>query len=216
MRSVPIAAVAAILSVASATAQDHDPDKAIANGGNVVEGWKARPDRGSLENLDFRTMGSGYHVTVGPAVILYQDETMASGSYTASGSFTQTSSLGHAHGYGLIIGGQDLQGAGQQYTYFLVRGDGVFLIKKRNGTELSLVSEGNNGWSQHDAITVEDADGKATNELAIRVGASDVSFLVNGKEVHRAPKSAVDTDGIVGMRINHNLDIHIGSLSVEH
>lgn len=215
MRSIPIAALAAILSVASAAAQDHDPDKAIANGGNVVEGWQARPDRGTLENLDFRTMGSGYHVTVGPAVILYQDETTASGTYTASGSFTQTSSLGHAHGYGLIIGGKDLQGAGQRYTYFLVRGDGVYLIKKRNGSELTLISEGQNGWAQHDAINVEDDEGKATNELAIRVGANDVTFLVNGQEVHRAPKSGIDTDGIVGMRINHNLDIHIGSLTVE-
>ena len=39
-------------------------------------------------------------------------------------------------------------------------------------------------------------------------------FLVNGTEVTSQPRSAVDTDGITGLRITHLLDLHIGDLNL--
>lgn len=218
MRALKLAALATAFSAAALAAQDHDHDVAVEGGGVIVEGWSARPDRGTLENLKFVRMGSGFHVNVGPAVILYRDGDAVSGQYEVSGSFTQTSSLGHAHSYGLIIGGTDLQAAGQTYTYFLVRGDGVYLVKQRDGEQLTVLTEGGDrsGYVKHSAIHVEDADGKATNELSIRVRANEVEFLVNGAVVMTAPKSRVHTNGIAGIRINHNLDIHIGSFNLTH
>jgi len=215
MRSAYLAAMAAVLTAASATAQNPDPDKAVAGGGAVVEGWHARPDRGTIDNLNFRTMGPGYHVTTGPAVIVWTDANRATGTYSVAGSFTQTKAPSHPEAYGLMIGGQDLNADGQKYTYFLVRGDGSYLIKKRNGAETMAVTEGRGGWTMSDAVHKQDDAGKATNELSIRVGGTDVAFMVNGTEVARLPKSQVDTDGIAGMRVNHNLDVHIGSFKVE-
>jgi hypothetical protein len=215
MRSAYLAALAAVLTATSATAQNPDPDKAVAGGGAVVEGWMARPDRGSLENLNFRTMGSGYHVTTGPAVIVWSDANRASGTYAVVGSFTQTKAPAHPEAYGLMIGGQNLTADTQKYTYFLVRGDGSYLIKKRNGAETMAVTEGRGGWTMNEAVHKQDDSGKATNELTIRVGATDVAFLVNGTEVAKLPKSQVDTDGIAGMRVNHNLDVHIGTFRLE-
>ena len=81
--------------------------------------------------------------------------------------------------------------------------------------DLTLLSEGPGGWAKHDAIDVEDENGRATNAMSIQIEANDVVFLVNGIEVFRAPKSGIDTDGIVGMRINHNLDIHIGAFALK-
>lgn len=216
MRALKLAALATALSAAALAAQDHDQDATVEGGGVIVEGWQARPDRGTLENLKFVRMGSGYHVNVGPAVILYRDSDRVSGQYEVSGSFTQTSSLGHAHSYGLIIGGTDLQGDGQAYTYFLVKGDGVYLVKQRDGTDLEVLTEGGDrsGYVKHSAVHAEDTDGRATNELTIRVRADDVQYLVNGEVVMTTPRSAVHTDGIAGIRINHNLDIHIGSFTI--
>ena len=51
--------------------------------------------------------------------------------------------------------------------------------------------------------------------MRIQVKVNDVVFLVNGIEVFLAPKSDIDTDEIVGMRINHNLDIHIGAFALK-
>lgn len=50
------------------------------------------------------------------------------------------------------------------------------------------------------------------NMLAVEVGSSQVRFLVNGTEVATQPRSAVDTAGITGLRVNHLLDVHIGDL----
>jgi hypothetical protein len=37
---------------------------------------------------------------------------------------------------------------------------------------------------------------------------------VNGQVVHTTPKSAVMTDGLVGVRTNHQLNVHIESFEV--
>ena len=56
-------------------------------------------------------------------------------------------------------------------------------------------------WTAHDAINDLDGQGRSTNVLAVEVGSSQVRFLVNGTEVATQPRSAVDTDGITGLRV---------------
>jgi hypothetical protein len=120
--------------------------------------------------------------------------------------------LEHAEGYGLFLGGRKLEGAGQSYTYFLVRADGKFTIKRRDGEKVSELV----GWKAHPAIQKADAEGKATNLLEIdaKIDPKRVSFMVNGKEVHALPASRVATTGMVGLRVNHNLDVHIEDFAV--
>ena len=48
--------------------------------------------------------------------------------------------------------------------------------------------------------------------LAVEVGGTQVRFLVNGTEVSTPPRSAVDTDGITGLRVTHFLNVHIDNL----
>ena len=52
------------------------------------------------------------------------------------------------------------------------------------------------------------------NSLAIRVAGSRVSFLVNGQEVYKANATDVDVNGVFGYRVNHNLNVHLGPLTV--
>ena len=58
---------------AAPAAKQADPDKAVAGGGALPEGWSWRPDRAgaALANVKFGPMGKGYHVTLGPSVILW-------------------------------------------------------------------------------------------------------------------------------------------------
>jgi len=190
-----------------------DPDRAVAGGGSVPTGYHARTDRNApLTNVKVVTMGSGTHFTLGPAVILWRDADSASGGYHVVANFTQTKAPMHPEAYGLFIGGHDLAGAGQGYTYFLVRGDGKFLIKRRIGDSTAVVNPG--GWTANDAVVKADSAGKATNELSILVGGGNVKFMVNGKEVYTAKASDVDAVGVAGLRVNHNLDVHVGALGV--
>ena len=50
--------------------------------------------------------------------------------------------------------------------------------------------------------------------LTVEVGADQVRFLVNDTEVATQPRSAVDTDGIAGLRVNHFLNVHMDDLNL--
>ena len=202
---IAVAAVTVLALPLIATAQD---------GGVQASGWETRTDRGGDPNdvLSFMAMGDGVHAqTSGPgAAIFWEPTSMASGDYTISASFTQVEPSGHPNAYGLFFGGADLSDDAQRYSYFVIRQDGQFLIKKRMGSDTPDVVS----WTAHDAVKQLDADGSSTNVLSVEVGSSDVRFLVNGTEVSTQPRSAVDTDGITGLRVTHLLNMHIDELNL--
>jgi hypothetical protein len=117
----------------------------------------------------------------------------------------------HPEAFGLFIGGANLSAASQKYTYFLVRQDGKFLIKRRDGTATPNVMD----WTDNRAIKKTEGAAKGVNTLAIAVAPDKVRFLVNGTEVHTAAAGQVDTSGIVGLRINHNLNVHVETFGVK-
>ncbi len=181
-------------------------------GGVTADGWDARLDRDgdAAGVLSFMTMGTGVHATTAGAgaAIFWQPSSMAKGTYSISASFTQAEPSNHPNAYGLFFGGSDLAGTDQQYSYFVIRQNGQFLIKQRMGSNTSDVVS----WSGHDALNELDAQGRSTNTLAVEVGDTQVRFLVNGTEVSTQPRSAVDTDGITGLRVTHFLNVHIDDL----
>jgi hypothetical protein len=197
--------------------QHDDADKAVEGGGKLPSGWAARSDRDApIANVKLVKMGEGWHVTLGPAAVLYREADKASGNYRVSAKFTQSKSQ-YPEGYGLVIGGASLGAAAQRYTYFLVRNDGKFIIKRRNGPDKRGENPSNvtDGWTENAAINRAADDGKATNDLAISVSGGKVSFLANGKEVYSTDASKVDTDGVVGLRVNHNLDVQVDGFAIK-
>ena len=203
MRSLLVAvAVAVLVSPLAVQAQQ---------GGVTAEGWEVRLDRGSdaASVLSFMTMGTGVHATTAGAgaAIFWQPTSMTKGTYRISASFTQAEPSNHPNAYGLLFGGSDLAGPNQRYSYFVIRENGEFLIKKRMGSETPTVVD----WTAHDAINVFE---RTTNRLTVEVGSDQVRFLVNGTEVSTQPRSAVNTDGITGLRVNHFLNVHIDNLDL--
>jgi len=215
---------AAILtfSLAAALAQtpaqhaagQHDPDKQVQGGGSLPAGWQMRLDTAQAkpDAVRFSTMGSGFHVMTGPAAIFYRpSDTPRSGTYQVQATFTQMEPTAHGEAYGLFIGGSDLQGAGQKYTYFLIRQDGQFLVKRRAGAQTPSVTD----WTANAAVKKTEGATKGINTLAIAVTPDKVRFLVNGTEVSSAATSQVDATGIAGLRVNHNLNVHIEGFGVK-
>jgi hypothetical protein len=197
-----------------------DPDRPVAGGGTLPPGWHARTDGNRpLTNVKFDSMSVGHHVTLGPATIFWRDADNATGSYTVEAKFWQFPSdthRDHREGYGLFFGGSALQAPGQRYTYFLIRDDGMFLVKRRMGDSTWAVTT---GWTASDAVTKRDTGAVETtkpleNTLTIRVTPADATFLVNGKIVYKANGGDVDSKGIVGFRVNHNLNVHLGALAI--
>ncbi|MEP7326665.1 MAG: hypothetical protein ABI836_12005 [Gemmatimonadota bacterium] len=196
---------------ALAQQHDHDADNAVAGGGTLPAGWMARTDGGRpLTNVKFADMAPGWHLTVGPAVILYRDADKVDGPVHAIAKINEFPSSGHAEGFGLFLGGQNLQADTQSYTYFLIRGDGMYLVKRRTGATTATVVD----WTASDAIHKASADGPVANEVSLQSSRDSVAFMVNGTTVATLPASQVDTKGIVGLRVNHNLNLHIENLGV--
>lgn len=193
-------------------AQNPDPDQPVQGGGKLPAGWSARVDKdAAMTNVKFETMGpTGLHVTTGPAVILWKETDKSAGGFHTEATFTQTKAPQHAEAYGLFVGGKDLKGDGQAYTYFIVRQDGKFMIRTRTGATTANVV----AWTDNAAVVKADAAGKATNKLEIAVAKGQATFSVNGKAVHTMPAAVGAMDGIVGLRVNHNLDVHIEKFGV--
>jgi hypothetical protein len=198
----------------SAKHEHGDHDHSVAGGGTVPAGWSVRTDDNApIANVKVAPMGTGIHVTLGPAIILYRAQHVGKGPFHTLATLTQTKPTTHAEGYGLFYGGQSLDGAAEQYTYFLVRQDGTFLVKRREGEKTTEVTK---GWVASAAVHKPDAKGPSTNKLEIdnKRDPSKVVLLVNGEPVYSLDAKATATDGAVGLRVNHNLDLHIDGFDV--
>ena len=187
-------------------------------------GWDVRldsPDPDAVVSADttepdvyFATMTPGWHITMQqPRAILYHPASTAEGSYSASTKIHLMEPGQRNEGYGLIIGGQHLDDDNQSYIYFLIRRSGDFLIKQRTGENTETLF----GWEANDAIVpfTEETTGAAANTLTVHVDDTSISFFVNETEVHSMEKGDLQTDGIVGLRMNHAINAHIESLDVE-
>ncbi len=208
--SVAALTVAALPLAARQHAPDHD--KTIAGGGTLPAGWKGRLDSGgtSTAGVKMTPMGGGVHIISGPAGIYYRPADKPTGEFGATATFTQMERAEHPEAYGLFIGGANLETASQKYTYFLVRQDGKFLLKRRSGSDTPTVVD----WMGSTAIRKPDSSGKMSNTLAVEVGRDRVRFLVNGTEVTSTETSKVDAAGIAGLRVNHNLNVHVEGFTV--
>jgi hypothetical protein len=198
-----------------ATGMNHDHDKAIEGGGVFPPGWSIRTDEGPATKVKFQPMEPGFHLTMGTAAILYRAEnTAAAPAHIISViHYFPKKAAEHHEGFGIFTGGKDLQGAGQRYTYFLVRGDGTFKIKRRDGEKTTdVVSK---DWTPSPAIPKADPAKPSTEyDVAVTLGKDTVTFNVNGKDVWSGPAKGLDTDGIAGIRVNHNLNVHVQSFAI--
>ena len=203
------------LSASALSAQNSDPDVAARpSGAPAPAGWEVRLDRATADRatLSFATMGPGMHVTGGPAAIFWNLAHTASGAFTAEVTMTQTKAPTHAEAYGLIWGGRNLAGDSQEYLYFVIRKDGRYLVRHRAGAATHDVTP----WTEHAAIVKEGADGKARNTLRVEVTATSTKLFANGQLLQELPRLGMTsaTDGIVGLRVNHNLDVHVDGFTV--
>lgn len=181
-----------------------DPDVA-AQGTGVPAGYTAITDDSTAQitNARYTVNGGNWDITTGPAHLVYAAKDTASGAYTASATFKQMEAPRHPEGYGIFVGGRDLSSANRVYTYFLVRGNGEFLVKGRSGAKTSDILS----WRANAGVPKADSAGTATYKMAIRVGADSVRFMVNDQQVGAVKAGTIATDGVAGLRVNHNLHV---------
>jgi len=207
LRSTRRAALAAALVLASACRRDDAPagrrpvaDSAAARPA-VSAVWRTNPAAG----VDLSAAGDSLMVVTGPHTILWPTAAQElAPPYTVRATFEKRHGRLH-EGYGILFGGSGLEGpeAGQVYSYFLVRGDGSYLVKRRQGAETPVVRD----WTQQVALNRDREETGRPNELEVVVGTTEVAFRVNGTEVARVPAGELSVRGLAGIRTAHEVSL---------
>jgi hypothetical protein len=164
--------------------------------------WRTNPAEGVVvQEAPVLSLGTGPH-TIG----WRQDDPALEPPYAVSATFHKQRGRLH-EAYGLLFGGRRLDAAeGEQtYSYFLVRGDGSFLIKRRVGPETPVVRD----WTRHPAVLRDGDDGGRPNTLEVRAHRDETAFLVNGQEVARVPSDDLDVRGRAGVRVSHEVQVDV-------
>jgi hypothetical protein len=193
------------------------PSDSPAAGAAQFSDVQQRADRGHerAEGFEIAQAQPGTRITSGNfSGILWHPDGTARGTYEIIATIEVLPGSRKTEGYGIFLGGRDLESDAQRYTYFLLRDDGRYLVKTRNGSETSTVID----WTASDAITTlpdEPAGAsRATNIVVLRVTDDAIAMLINGRQVFQQLRGDLPLDGMVGMRINHGLVLQVHSFDL--
>jgi len=175
--------------------------------------WRTRFDRAGAPDsaLRIEQQATGWRFTTASngSGIAWLPSMNAQGNFRVEAETMLYPGRGHREAYGLLLGGRGLEAPNQSYFYFLVRGDGQYMIRHRAGTETHDIVT----WTPNAAIPRIDSS-NVRILLGVDARSDSVAFLVNGTQVHALPRSQTDVNGIVGLRINHGLRVQVNSLNV--
>lgn len=197
IRRISMAALAFLFAIPLTVQAQEDLMMRVDRSTNAAD-----PD--DVPDVTITPVENGFRVNTGPAAVIWDADDTAAGEYTLSATFRLLEPSGHANYYGLVYGGGDLNAESQNYLYFLIAQNGNYIVKHRANSETVHDIQGR---TPHDAIRTPGADGTSVNELEVRVGAEQTEFVINGQVVFTASQSGMAgrTDGIYGVRINHQL-----------
>ncbi|HEV2641739.1 MAG TPA: hypothetical protein VGT98_03490 [Candidatus Elarobacter sp.] len=205
--STPVAGT--ITSMPRSADADH-----ATNGAGLPAGYDAVFDRANAKPSDasYSEKEPGrWEVKTGPAHILYAAKDTASKKYSVTATFEQLEAPGHPEAYGIILGGSNLTDPAKiRYTYFLVRGNGQYAVKVRDGSATRTIAD----WTASPAVPRQDAAGKGLYGIRADVANGTAHVSVNGAPVATFTSKDGPLDGIAGARINHNLHVLVTPVSI--
>ncbi len=210
LRSLRAAAVALGVVVAAPVAAQAPAGWTIRTDGAAGAGHAHGAD---AAKVSFVVMKPGWHVTTGPAAILFDSTMRARGDWRLEAELHLFDPGTRAEGFGVFFGGTGLTGPSQRYAYALVRRDGRAMLKVREGTATRTVRD----WTANTVIPTWKGGPAGTSvryPLVVEAKGDRVALWVGGTQVLDAPRAELPTDGVVGLRVNHALNLHVEKLTV--
>ena len=177
--------------------------------------WHVRRDAGAGgDDIRLRATGDGLMAQTGASSILYRPDLELSGPYRIEIDLTLFDPQRRNEGFGLILGGRVLASPERSYDYVLLRQDGHTLIKRRRGSETRVLRD----WAHSTAVRTwadrpQGAD-HVTNTLVLVVRQEEIRLEVNGETVERLPPDRLETEGRIGLRINHGVSLRVERFTI--
>jgi hypothetical protein len=225
-------ALAVTVLASSVNARQGDPDRVVPGGGITGAGWQGNViDAGALKQgrsiTDSKFVADGSTITInaGPAGIYWNPAHRGTGDFTVKATFAETNYLkhsNHAHPYGVFIGGTALDTPKPAMLYCSAYGNGNFIVRGFSPTSPNGIFQlsGRRG-TPHEAIRKAGEDATVTQEIALSVRGGNVECAVNGTVVGTYPVAdaigdgkLTTTDGLVGIRVGHNLDVAVTGFGI--
>lgn len=176
----------------------------------AASSWRSA-DAGT-EGVALRESADTLQVTTGPHAVLWPAaQRPLVPPYAVEATFLKREGRLY-EGYGIVIGGSalELPESQQTYSYVLLRGDGAYLVKRREREETPIVRS----WTAHAAVA-RDRDGAGQpNRLRLEVDSASVEIIVNGVPVASVPAAELHTEGLAGVRIAHDVSAQVIGFAV--
>ena len=223
-----IALVITALSLAGVSAQMGDPARKVPGGGIAGAGWKGKIDANeakagsTINDSKFEVKGSEISISTGPAGIYWNPADKATGDYTVSATFTEPqhmSASGHAHPYGLFIGGNNLETDNATLLYCAAYGTGNYIV--RGFGPAPFAPGAGRKPVPSDAVKKAEKGQPVTQEISMSLKGSQVTCTINGTTVATLTKDELvgagkleNIQGIAGIRVTHNIDVKVTNFKV--
>lgn len=191
----------------------------------VPEGWQVLLDRpddsmvvGAEPSADvfFVNMTPGWHATTGPAALFWHPGSTAEGLYRVELVVHLFDPKGGNEGYGLFVGGRQVEGGERAWDALLVRNSGEYRLLGTEGRFVEVLRD----WTADPAIlrfppeSAGNEEASVQNVLAVEVDLESVYFEINGARVAQLSREEINTDGVVGFRLGEGVNLHVSDLKV--
>lgn len=158
--------------------------------------------------------GKGYYLQSGPSSIVFNPKMVARGSFVLSSTmFSGPTGATIPDGFGVFIGGKNMNTPAAEYTEFLVRNDGRYAVIQHIGPRRILLRN----WTVLAGITQHNGrrDQTVRNSFRVVVDGTSVQLVVNRTLATSFLRTVVKPDGIFGIRIGQRQLVQVETLELE-
>lgn len=172
--------------------------------------WRVLTDAPVTAPPTFDQMPPGWHVTTTreSGAILYDPSLVARGRFGISLDVFLFPGESQ-EGYGILLGGTGLGESQGSWLTFLVRRDGRASVQQVSGSERTVLVE----WLPNDAVTPHPGgDDAQRNALRVSVEPDSIRFDANGKRITAIPRGTLAVEGVFGLRVGADMNLHVSNL----
>lgn len=173
--------------------------------------WRVKTDaEGGASSVSHAPMPPGWHITTGSPSILYDPGLQARGRFAVEAEIHLFPGQGN-DGYGIFLGGSDLDTPGEAWVAFLLTRDGsASIVRRRAGATTAVHAP-----SLAAAVKPHPGgDGTVLNQMRVLVQGDSVVFSANGQRVVALARGDLTLDGVFGFRVGRDVNLHVSNLDL--